>query len=133
MPLRALEEISDESIHPVQAAKMVVHLLPVWVMLLMFAVIFQQPTTFFTKQMNDNEEEHWQEFQNPTDHTPKCNYLVDYYFNAIVRHVFHHSRSHFYKKRKGNQCYAKNWDQDVPLDHSHGSCSSYQKKETPNL
>ncbi|CAI9752664.1 unnamed protein product [Fraxinus pennsylvanica] len=41
---------SDESIHPVRAAKMVLHLLPVWVMLLMFAVIFQQPATFFTKQ-----------------------------------------------------------------------------------
>ncbi|KAL2500009.1 Protein NRT1/PTR FAMILY 5.8 [Abeliophyllum distichum] len=41
---------SDESIRPVRAAKMVLHLLPVWVMLLMFAVIFQQPATFFTKQ-----------------------------------------------------------------------------------
>ncbi|CAI9758621.1 unnamed protein product [Fraxinus pennsylvanica] len=40
----------DESIHPFRAAKKVLHLLPVWLMLLMFAVIFQQPATFFTKQ-----------------------------------------------------------------------------------
>ncbi|XP_039061486.1 protein NRT1/ PTR FAMILY 5.9-like [Hibiscus syriacus] len=31
-------------------AKVVLRLLPIWVMLLMFAVIFQQPATFFTKQ-----------------------------------------------------------------------------------
>ncbi|KAL1211313.1 Protein NRT1/ PTR FAMILY 5.9 [Cardamine amara subsp. amara] len=30
--------------------KLVVHLLPIWTMLLMFAVIFQLPATFFTKQ-----------------------------------------------------------------------------------
>ncbi|XP_023526079.1 protein NRT1/ PTR FAMILY 5.8-like [Cucurbita pepo subsp. pepo] len=30
--------------------KMVLRLLPIWTMLLMFAVIFQQPATFFTKQ-----------------------------------------------------------------------------------
>lgn len=30
--------------------KVVLPLLPVWIMLLMFAVIFQQPATFFTKQ-----------------------------------------------------------------------------------
>ncbi|CAA2982099.1 NRT1 PTR FAMILY [Olea europaea subsp. europaea] len=48
--LQGFGEDSDESIHPIRAAKMVLHLLPVWVMLLMFAVIFQQPATFFTKQ-----------------------------------------------------------------------------------
>ncbi|GLU11199.1 hypothetical protein SLE2022_279590 [Rubroshorea leprosula] len=31
-------------------AKLVLRLLPIWTMLLMFAVIFQQPATFFTKQ-----------------------------------------------------------------------------------
>uniref|UniRef100_A0A0E0DZQ5 Major facilitator superfamily (MFS) profile domain-containing protein n=1 Tax=Oryza meridionalis TaxID=40149 RepID=A0A0E0DZQ5_9ORYZ len=31
-------------------AKIIVRLLPIWTMLLMFAVIFQQPMTFFTKQ-----------------------------------------------------------------------------------
>lgn len=31
-------------------AKVVFRLLPIWLMLLMFAVIFQQPATFFTKQ-----------------------------------------------------------------------------------
>ncbi|XP_022773710.1 protein NRT1/ PTR FAMILY 5.8-like [Durio zibethinus] len=31
-------------------AKIVIRLLPMWAMLLMFAVIFQQPATFFTKQ-----------------------------------------------------------------------------------
>ncbi|TYI86354.1 hypothetical protein E1A91_D04G059300v1 [Gossypium mustelinum] len=31
-------------------AKIVLRLLPIWAMLLMFAVIFQQPATFFTKQ-----------------------------------------------------------------------------------
>lgn len=45
------ENTSDEEgQHFVEAAKIVVGLLPVWVMLLMFAVIFQQPATFFTKQ-----------------------------------------------------------------------------------
>ncbi|KAM1009507.1 hypothetical protein ACFX13_045792 [Malus domestica] len=31
-------------------AKVLLRLLPIWIMLLMFAVIFQQPPTFFTKQ-----------------------------------------------------------------------------------
>ncbi|CAI9109567.1 OLC1v1009411C2 [Oldenlandia corymbosa var. corymbosa] len=40
----------DGSNHLLQIAKAVLPLLPVWTMLLMFAVIFQQPATFFTKQ-----------------------------------------------------------------------------------
>lgn len=36
--------------HLVEQAKVMVRLLPIWTMLLMFAVIFQQPATFFTKQ-----------------------------------------------------------------------------------
>ncbi|KAK4488474.1 hypothetical protein RD792_004238 [Penstemon davidsonii] len=44
------EQNPDQCISPLQAVKAVLHLMPVWVMLLMFAVIFQQPATFFTKQ-----------------------------------------------------------------------------------
>ncbi|KAL6520319.1 hypothetical protein OROMI_032499 [Orobanche minor] len=40
----------QERFQPLQAAKTVLRLLPVWIMLLPFAVIFQQPATFFTKQ-----------------------------------------------------------------------------------
>ncbi|XP_073057439.1 protein NRT1/ PTR FAMILY 5.8-like [Primulina eburnea] len=40
----------DESMQLLEAVKIVLRLLPVWLMLLMFAVIFQQPATFFTKQ-----------------------------------------------------------------------------------
>ncbi|KAG8384776.1 hypothetical protein BUALT_Bualt04G0153700 [Buddleja alternifolia] len=40
----------EERVLPFEAAKIVLRMLPVWVMLLMFAVIFQQPATFFTKQ-----------------------------------------------------------------------------------
>ncbi|KAL6551515.1 hypothetical protein OROGR_007669 [Orobanche gracilis] len=40
----------EERFQPLQAAKTVLRLLPVWIMLLPFAVIFQQPATFFTKQ-----------------------------------------------------------------------------------
>ncbi|XVE68013.1 hypothetical protein DITRI_Ditri09bG0034200 [Diplodiscus trichospermus] len=36
--------------HLLENAKVVLRLLPIWTMLLMFAVIFQQPATFFTKQ-----------------------------------------------------------------------------------
>lgn len=36
--------------HLLENAKIVLRLLPIWAMLLMFAVIFQQPATFFTKQ-----------------------------------------------------------------------------------
>lgn len=36
--------------HLIEALKIASGLLPVWAMLLMFAVIFQQPATFFTKQ-----------------------------------------------------------------------------------
>ncbi|WOK92065.1 hypothetical protein Cni_G00756 [Canna indica] len=39
--------IADE---PPGVARTILRLLPVWTMLLMFAVIFQQPVTFFTKQ-----------------------------------------------------------------------------------
>ncbi|CAA2950964.1 NRT1 PTR FAMILY [Olea europaea subsp. europaea] len=48
--IEGFRENSSENIHPFRAAKRVLHLLPVWLMLLMFAVIFQQPATFFTKQ-----------------------------------------------------------------------------------
>ncbi|ONK60215.1 uncharacterized protein A4U43_C08F15600 [Asparagus officinalis] len=40
-------ETSDES---VSVAKVILRLFPIWITLLMFAVIFQQPPTFFTKQ-----------------------------------------------------------------------------------
>lgn len=43
-------ENPEERVNFLEAAKIVLRLLPVWVMLLMFAVIFQQPATFFTKQ-----------------------------------------------------------------------------------
>ncbi|KAK4779271.1 hypothetical protein SAY86_006799 [Trapa natans] len=36
--------------HVLDNAKVVLRLLPIWITLLMFAVIFQQPATFFTKQ-----------------------------------------------------------------------------------
>ncbi|GFP83880.1 protein nrt1/ ptr family 5.8 [Phtheirospermum japonicum] len=45
-----LVENDEERVHPLQAAKIVLRLLPVWMVLLPFAVIFQQPATFFTKQ-----------------------------------------------------------------------------------
>ncbi|KAL2498499.1 putative peptide/nitrate transporter-like [Abeliophyllum distichum] len=47
-------------------------------------------TTYYIlyQTRNENEEKHRQEFQNPTGRTPKCNYLVDYYSNAIVLSCF---------------------------------------------
>lgn len=44
------EIVAEKRNYLVENAKMVVRLLPIWTMLLMFAVIFQQPATFFTKQ-----------------------------------------------------------------------------------
>ncbi|XP_009615220.1 protein NRT1/ PTR FAMILY 5.8 [Nicotiana tomentosiformis] len=41
---------SENGINFVKILKVVLPLLPVWTLLLMFAVIFQQPATFFTKQ-----------------------------------------------------------------------------------
>ncbi|KAM5581535.1 protein NRT1/ PTR FAMILY 5.8 [Rosa sericea] len=43
-------EHPKSSIHMFENAKVILRLLPIWLMLLMFAVIFQQPSTFFTKQ-----------------------------------------------------------------------------------
>ncbi|OVA14344.1 Proton-dependent oligopeptide transporter family [Macleaya cordata] len=37
-------------VDPIEETKSVLRLLPIWGMLLMFAIIFQQPATFFTKQ-----------------------------------------------------------------------------------
>ncbi|CAK9170577.1 unnamed protein product [Ilex paraguariensis] len=45
--IEGLDKNSDDGI---EIAKVVLRLLPIWTMLLMFAVIFQQPATFFTKQ-----------------------------------------------------------------------------------
>ncbi|CAN8229974.1 unnamed protein product [Cochlearia groenlandica] len=46
-----LEEKSSETVFSrLDNVKLVLRLLPIWTMLLMFAVIFQQPATFFTKQ-----------------------------------------------------------------------------------
>ncbi|KAK4488382.1 hypothetical protein RD792_004143 [Penstemon davidsonii] len=47
----SFEQINlDECISPLQAVKAVLRLMPIWLTLLQFAVIFQQPATFFTKQ-----------------------------------------------------------------------------------
>lgn len=43
-------ENPQSGIYIFENAKVVLRLLPIWLMLLMFAVIFQQPATFFTKQ-----------------------------------------------------------------------------------
>ena len=48
--LKELEQNPKRKMHILENAKVVVRLLPIWTMLLMFAVIFQQPATFFTKQ-----------------------------------------------------------------------------------
>lgn len=45
-----LDDSSNKRIYILEIAKVVLRLLPIWTMLLMFAVIFQQPATFFTKQ-----------------------------------------------------------------------------------
>ncbi|KAL8193511.1 hypothetical protein R6Q57_026646 [Mikania cordata] len=44
------DQKSTNSNHLVKIAKVVIGLLPIWTTLLMFAVIFQQPATFFIKQ-----------------------------------------------------------------------------------
>lgn len=43
-------EDSSSSMTLLDHVKVILRLLPIWTMLLMFAVIFQQPATFFTKQ-----------------------------------------------------------------------------------
>lgn len=49
--IKGVEENPDRNgAHLYENAKVVLRLLPIWTMLLMFAVIFQQPATFFTKQ-----------------------------------------------------------------------------------
>ncbi|XP_066377945.1 protein NRT1/ PTR FAMILY 5.8-like isoform X2 [Miscanthus floridulus] len=53
-PLKAepadTKESLDEAAPTPSVAKVILGLLPIWAILLVFAVIFQQPTTFFTKQ-----------------------------------------------------------------------------------
>lgn len=44
------DQKSNKSNHLVKILKVVIELLPIWTTLLMFAVIFQQPATFFIKQ-----------------------------------------------------------------------------------
>ncbi|KAJ9152514.1 hypothetical protein P3X46_026074 [Hevea brasiliensis] len=48
--VNVLNDNSRNGIYPLENAKVVLRLVPMWTMLLMFAVIFQQPATFFTKQ-----------------------------------------------------------------------------------
>ncbi|XP_028778666.1 protein NRT1/ PTR FAMILY 5.9-like [Neltuma alba] len=48
--LRELNDNSKSNTVIVANSKVVLRLIPIWTMLLMFAVIFQQPPTFFTKQ-----------------------------------------------------------------------------------
>ncbi|KAG0471840.1 hypothetical protein HPP92_016386 [Vanilla planifolia] len=44
-------ELSTSDMHNAESiARVTLKLMPIWVMLLMFAVIFQQPSTFFTNQ-----------------------------------------------------------------------------------
>ncbi|CAN6572139.1 unnamed protein product [Malus baccata var. baccata] len=46
----SLVENPKSRFYVIENAKVLLRLLPIWIMLLMFAVIFQQPPTFFTKQ-----------------------------------------------------------------------------------
>nr|XP_017238859.1 PREDICTED: protein NRT1/ PTR FAMILY 5.8 isoform X2 [Daucus carota subsp. sativus] len=46
----SLEEMPKNGYYLLEIARVILRLLPIWTMLLMFAVIFQQPPTFFTKQ-----------------------------------------------------------------------------------
>ncbi|CAM0913483.1 unnamed protein product [Alopecurus aequalis] len=54
-PKESLNEANKPSV-----AKVILRLLPIWTVLLMFAVIFQQPMTFFTKQgaLMDHQDVH---------------------------------------------------------------------------
>ncbi|KAB1211663.1 Protein NRT1/ PTR FAMILY 5.8 [Morella rubra] len=47
---KCVEENPKNGVHMFENMKVVLRLLPIWTLLLMFAVIFQQPATFFTKQ-----------------------------------------------------------------------------------
>uniref|UniRef100_A0A0D9WNS3 Major facilitator superfamily (MFS) profile domain-containing protein n=1 Tax=Leersia perrieri TaxID=77586 RepID=A0A0D9WNS3_9ORYZ len=51
-PLKLADQKHEEAMSEAtpSVAKIILRLLPIWTMLLMFAVIFQQPMTFFTKQ-----------------------------------------------------------------------------------
>ncbi|KAF0903213.1 hypothetical protein E2562_025781 [Oryza meyeriana var. granulata] len=51
-PLKLADQKQEEAMSAAtpSVAKIILRLLPIWTMLLMFAVIFQQPMTFFTKQ-----------------------------------------------------------------------------------
>ncbi|KAF8670605.1 hypothetical protein HU200_050632 [Digitaria exilis] len=49
------DESQDEAALRPSVGKIILGLLPIWAILLVFAVIFQQPTTFFTKQGNADE------------------------------------------------------------------------------
>ncbi|GAV80829.1 PTR2 domain-containing protein [Cephalotus follicularis] len=48
--IECLNENPKSGSYLLKNAKVILRLLPIWTMLLIFAVIFQQPTTFFTKQ-----------------------------------------------------------------------------------
>ncbi|KAJ7974490.1 protein NRT1/ PTR FAMILY 5.8 [Quillaja saponaria] len=48
--IKDLDENPKSSMYVLANAKVMLRLFPIWTMLLMFAVIFQQPATFFTKQ-----------------------------------------------------------------------------------
>ncbi|KAL5582464.1 hypothetical protein UlMin_014906 [Ulmus minor] len=48
--VEGLDKNSQSGTYLLENAKVVLRLLPIWTMLLMFAVIFQLPATFFTKQ-----------------------------------------------------------------------------------
>lgn len=48
--MERLDDKPSNQIYLFENAKVILRLLPIWTMLLVFAVIFQQPATFFTKQ-----------------------------------------------------------------------------------
>ncbi|KAF2283081.1 hypothetical protein GH714_043811 [Hevea brasiliensis] len=82
--VNGLNDNSRNGICPLENAKVVLRLVPMWTMLLMFAVIFQQPATFFNQARCDNEEEYWQQFQDPSGYTAECYYSVYNPFDATI-------------------------------------------------
>ncbi|PIN23580.1 H+/oligopeptide symporter [Handroanthus impetiginosus] len=96
------EQNPEEHVHPLEAAKIVLRLLPVWMMLLIFAVIFQQPATFFTKQGMTMKRNIGSKIKIPLAALQSAITISINHSHALVPHIFHTPRSCFYTNRKGH-------------------------------
>nr|GMD56495.1 protein NRT1/ PTR FAMILY 5.8-like [Ipomoea batatas] len=115
---------AEKGINVSKMARVVLGLLPVWAMLLMFAVIFQQPATFFTRQGMTMKRNIGSKFMVPPAALQSAITISIIMLMPLYDKVF----IPFIRAFTRNECGNRN----VPVRGSHGDRSAHGEQEAPD-